>query len=216
MAIIAVLFKAILYEYLCLVSFCIVFQVVMVVQERKRGHRYDIKHFTWVYIFLLYLTLVLGLTGIGNIRDILRYSAMISLNEINLLPFHSISEGIATYIENIILFMPFGFLLPLIWRQFQPPWKVICTGLLFSGAIELSQLFNRRYTDIDDLIMNTLGAFLGWALFCVFQKLFHAKVRKRTENLEQAKFSFLARHEACFYLICAFLGVFFIYDPLLF
>ena len=32
----------------------------------------------------------------------------------------------------------------------------------FSLSIELCQLFNRRNTDIDDLMMNTLGAVIGY------------------------------------------------------
>ncbi len=44
-------------------------------------------------------------------------------------------------------------------------WKTALTGFTLSLIIELSQLFNRRITDIDDLMMNTLGALIGWAIF---------------------------------------------------
>ena len=43
------------------------------------------------------------------IRD--SYDTIIRLEEINLLPFQS--EGIMTYVLNIIMFLPLGFLIPL-------------------------------------------------------------------------------------------------------
>lgn len=42
-----------------------------------------------------------------------------------------------------------------------------CPGFGLSLVIELSQLLNNRRTDIDDLILNTLGAALGYALWRV-------------------------------------------------
>lgn len=42
---------------------------------------------------------------------------------------------------------------------------MLSSGLALSLVIELSQLLNPRRTDVDDLLMNTLGAFLGLLLF---------------------------------------------------
>lgn len=64
--------------------------------------------------FLLYIYLALSKAGIGSIWDIGRYSGLFRIDEINLIPFDSV--GILTYILNIIMFMPLGFLLPLIWK----------------------------------------------------------------------------------------------------
>ena len=44
----------------------------------------------------------------------------------NLIPFSS--EGAMTYILNIIMFMPLGFLLPLIWENFRNAKKVVLMG----------------------------------------------------------------------------------------
>lgn len=73
-----------------------------------------------------------------------------------------------------------------------------------------------RSTDIDDLIMNTIGAFLGWTIHSLFKKLFKDNHEKQFHNLDKATLSFLAHYEACFYLILSFAGVFFLYNPLLF
>lgn len=214
------MFIAIFYEYICVIFFGSIFQIVMVKKEHKNGHIYTLKHFIWVYIFYIYLMLVFSCTGTGNIYEFARYirihEPLNKLTEINLIPFDSASGGILTHIANIIMFTPFGFLLPLIWKQFKSASKVICTGLLFSLAIELSQLLNMRTTDIDDLIMNTIGAFLGFVFFYSFEKIFKNKKEEQIQDIERAEMSFLACHEAYVYLILSFLGVFIFYNPFIF
>lgn len=204
---------AVLYIYVCVILPCILFHLIMNKVECKRGENINKSHIAWEYIFLFYISMLFLVTGPGNIRDIGRYPTLIRLNEINLIPFHS---SIFEEISNIILFLPFGFLLPLLWEQYASGWKTTGSGLLFSGCIELSQLLNRRITDIDDLMMNTLGVFIGWALFCLIQRIFACKfVIRKSIDSKQPNSSFLIRHEACLMLILAFTGLFFIYDPLL-
>ena len=55
-------------------------------------------------------------------------------------------------------------------------------GACLSLVIEVCQLFNLRATDIDDLMMNTLGAVFGYLLWCLFHMLF-SKVGKNGELL---------------------------------
>ena len=64
---------------------------------------------------------------------------------------------------NIIAFMPIGFIIPLIWRVKRK--NVILTGLSMSVFIEVFQLFTNRITDINDVILNTLGTFLGYLIY---------------------------------------------------
>ena len=45
------------------------------------------------------------------------YETLIRANQINLIPFAS--EGMTTYVLNILLFIPLGYLLPTIWPQFR-------------------------------------------------------------------------------------------------
>ena len=72
-------------------------------------------------------------------------------------------EGI---ILNILLFIPFGYLLPLIWDQTDRWWKVTLLGLCASLIIELLQLITRLgYSDVDDLINNTVGALIGYGIY---------------------------------------------------
>lgn len=71
---------------------------------------------------------------------------------------------IADMIENVILFMPLGLLLPLIWRGFGFV-KTVVAGFLCTAFIELVQPFIMRDGTIDDVIFNTLGAAAGYLLY---------------------------------------------------
>ena len=65
---------------------------------------------------------------------------------------------------NIILFMPFGMSLPFILPEklrFKPL-ITVCIALIISVTIEVCQyIFNIGMSEVDDVIMNTLGTALG-------------------------------------------------------
>ena len=64
---------------------------------------------------------------------------------------------------NIALFVPLGFLLPLLAKPFRKWYAALGAGFGVSLLIELSQFFTGRgMCDVDDLFTNTLGAMLGW------------------------------------------------------
>lgn len=76
-------------------------------------------------------------------------------------------EGI---ILNILLFIPFGYLLPSLFPRLRW-WQVVLLGLAFSLCIELLQLITKLgYADVDDLINNTLGAAIGWLCYKLILK----------------------------------------------
>lgn len=140
-----------------------------------------------------------------GVWDIGQYDTIVRLEEINLLPFQS--EGVMTYALNILMFMPLGFLLPLIWKQYRNPMKIFFTGFSLSLAIEFCQLFNRRNTDIDDLLTNILGGILGYLVWLLFKNVFN-----KTNN----KAITLSQHEPIVYLALAVLGKFLLYNWKLF
>ncbi|WP_250672971.1 VanZ family protein (plasmid) [Paraclostridium ghonii] len=211
------------YSLLCLALPCLIYQIIIIKRMDLEERKYLVPHLIWVYIFLMYIYLALNVAGIGTIWDIGQHSGFIRINEINLIPFRS--DGIITYILNIIMFMPLGFLLPFIWEDFRNLVKVLYTGFLFSLAIEISQLFNNRATDIDDLIMNTLGAILGYFVYVGVSNLLHSINKKtvsvskdedtiQSENADHTnkKTIYLSKNEAITYLILAILGEFFLYN----
>ena len=94
---------------------------------------------------------------------------------INITPFESITfdpvKGLAfNVIGNILLFVPFGLSVAFKVKGKFRLFKVVFWGGLFSFSIEMIQLFlPNRWTDIDDIILNTTGTFLGYLLFLMAQ-----------------------------------------------
>lgn len=78
----------------------------------------------------------------------------------------------ALFIENILLFVPFGFLMPMVFEKMQKAWICVGIGCLSSCAIELSQLMTQRgYCQIDDVMTNTIGTLLGWLIWKSMEKM---------------------------------------------
>ena len=74
-------------------------------------------------------------------------------------------EGITLNIfGNILLFVPLGFLLPLFWRYFGRAKRTILFEFGVSLSIELIQIIAGGVTSVDDLLLNTAGAAVGFAL----------------------------------------------------
>lgn len=71
------------------------------------------------------------------------------------------TEG--NFIGNILLFIPIGFLFPIAFRK---DWKItLLFGCCCSLCVELLQLILQRgYFEIDDILLNTAGAGLGYFL----------------------------------------------------
>jgi glycopeptide antibiotics resistance protein len=214
---------AMLYPFLCVILPCFMYQIIAIKSGGLKEKTYLVSHLIWVYIFLLYIYLAFSVAGIGSVWDIGKYSEIFRIEEINLNLFDS--SNIMNYILNIIMFMPLGFLLPLIWEKFRNPIKVFLVGLCFSLAIEICQLFNHRATDIDDLTMNSLGALLGYFVWVCVSNLFNfiikktVSVSKDEDNVQgettmdiNKKSISISKNEAIIYLGLAVLGEFFLYN----
>jgi len=77
----------------------------------------------------------------------------------------SFSVRIENLAGNVIGFMPFGFLMPLLSRIFLNSKVITLATFCLSLAFELTQLvFRFGSFDVDDLILNTLGGVLGYLL----------------------------------------------------
>ena len=135
-----------------------------------RGQR-SVGRFCLISLFTVYLCEMFNVVGIPAI-PYFRWSP-----SVNLIPFGD-EKNCRFFFQigmNAVMFLPFGFLLPLLWKACRR-WKVTTlAGLALSALIELMQLFCFRATDVDDLLMNTLGAYLGYLLAWV---LFHQKWRQ--------------------------------------
>ena len=109
-------------------------------------------------VFCLYLAAVFSLVGIPNVTDIRPELNM------NLVPLVNIPFELKVSLLNVMLFLPFGFFLPILWENFRKMVPVACFGFGLSLTIELLQMLTYRLTDVNDLITNTLGAVVGFLL----------------------------------------------------
>lgn len=67
---------------------------------------------------------------------------------------------------NVLAFMPFGFLLPVISRKDRHFLSVLLLSVALTLTVETAQLFLQvGCFDVDDMILNVLGGCLGYWLF---------------------------------------------------
>lgn len=127
-----------------------------------------------IIIFGIYLSAVFSATGMPAINSL---KIDLSFNFVPLMDiFHSPVPYLKNTILNIILFIPFGFLLPVIWEEYRAPKDVLLMGFGLSISIELLQIFTLRLTDIDDLITNTAGTMIGYYAAGFFAKKLHTQL----------------------------------------
>ena len=80
---------------------------------------------------------------------------------------------------NLIGFVPLGLLLPLILPWFRNGFKILIAGFLISLGYETVQLLTGLGVfDVDDLILNTSGAFAGFILFYLIKLSLTGKTKK--------------------------------------
>lgn len=91
------------------------------------------------------------------------------------------NKGINSFgnlIGNIIAFIPLGYMLPSLHKIFENLFVCMATALLFILGIELFQLFSAfGIFDVDDILLNGLGTFIGYLCF-VLMKLLTKKNKK--------------------------------------
>lgn len=98
---------------------------------------------------------------------------------INWIPFHDFSSSnILGMVLNIVMLIPFGAFLPIYFTKFRKLLPTVIAGMSMSLVIEILQLFTFRATDVDDLIMNTLGNLLGYFVGAFIAR----KIYKKEEN----------------------------------
>lgn len=98
---------------------------------------------------------------------------------VNLLDYESKRDLLLNLIGNTAMFIPTGILTPCLYRHLGSFKKTVLTGFLISLTIEIIQLpFAVRASDVDDLILNTLGVMIGYGIYALVKKLKSRKVQK--------------------------------------
>jgi len=80
------------------------------------------------------------------------------------------------------MFLPLGFLLPLVSTRTNSLKTVLATAFVASLGIEAAQfagswLGSSRWTDVDDILLNVIGALFGYTLLRIGQAVARVLVR---------------------------------------
>lgn len=139
-----------------------------------------------IYMILLFMVLVLKFPT-GMTRESIE--ALLSGGEIvrikpqfvpfgTIIPYieqaHELSDWFVKNLAcNIIMFMPYGFLYPIVTRKQDCLLiRTVCSACLLSACIEIIQYITAfGCCDIDDIILNTLGALIGFGLYRLVYKI---------------------------------------------
>jgi len=113
----------------------------------------------------------------GQIQPLLFDPALIFPPRINLVPLKYLldyliaGEAVLNTVGNTAMFIPIGIIWPAVFRKLDTHGKIIAAGVGFSLCIEILQLpFFDRVTDIDDLILNSLGFLMGYGIYLLVKK----------------------------------------------
>jgi glycopeptide antibiotics resistance protein len=114
----------------------------------------------------------------GKIQPLLFDSAKILPFWLNLKPiiylfdYPTMGEALLNLIGNTAMFIPLGIVWPAVFKKLNTHGKVIAAGFGVSLTIEILQLpFFDRATDVDDLLLNTLGFLVGYGIYLLVKKL---------------------------------------------
>ena len=147
---------------------------------------------TWILLVLCMSVLVryiLFKGGVDNFKMHMahyesRKTLKTGLKRANFVPFASLkyfysvrkrySYVAKNILGNIIGFIPLGVLLPVLTIKLQRFWKTVVAVFLISLLFETIQLLtNLGVFDVDDLLLNTFGAAIGYLLYLGSRKLMY-------------------------------------------
>lgn len=142
------------------------------------------------FLFAVCILVILSATVLdGIIMNKMDGKGIITENPtLNMVLFHSFTENwlmgerkkITQILANVLMFVPLGFIYPIVFPKTRRLWKTTIGMALFSFLIEFIQYFIGRCADIDDLVLNTMGGVLGYFAFYMFLKLW--KLIKRRQK----------------------------------
>lgn len=188
--------------YVFIVPIIVLYYIFLAKKEREQS----LLHIFIVCIFCYYLFGILTVTGIG-------YTSTISFRpQISLIPFVGMITGPIETILNIVLFVPMGLFLPLLYKKYNKFKTVVITGILFSVSIELVQMFNWGASDINDVMTNTMGACLGYLIYSIISKILPDKLDRQLKSKKVNAFIEVFLLSVCIFVIMVTVQPWFVHN----
>lgn len=105
---------------------------------------------------------------------------------VNILKHDSAAKAALNICGNIAMFIPVGVIWPALFKRLSTPLRAIASGAGFSLCIEIVQLpFRARVTDIDDLILNTLGFAIGYLCYRSMSAIIKRKASAEPKQIKE-------------------------------
>ena len=178
---------------------CILIYIASVILVKNFHASKKILKLNLIIYFLIYTVTIFTLTLFDEIfgrqgfvfinwnMDLLKSYMSLSFNVV---PFKTIKlftrgyqYGLVSYqayftniFGNILVFMPYGFFIPMLFKKINTYVKYLIFIFLIVILIEILQFFTMSGSfDIDDIILNLLGASIGYGIYIIppIKKLFH-------------------------------------------
>ena len=149
--------------------------------------------FLSVLLFILYVLLLVYFLFFSE--EYGRVAAEERMYRYNLIPFVEIRRFwiyrkqlgmfavITNLFGNVIGFVPYGFILPVIAHRCRSGFFIIVSGFALSLCVETVQLITKvGCFDVDDLILNTLGGLFGFWIYYIL-----LRINRRSEQNAEGK-----------------------------
>lgn len=169
-----------------MVSFFPIYILVRSLWLRRKKGQISLSREVVLGLFVVFMFALLCMTFQGDKGSWLTYPKAAERIRngigVNFVPFKTIRSYlrhsfdreivIVNIVGNILLFIPWGFCLPLLWRRYRSVFRFIRAAVLLPIFIEFCQLFIGRSVDIDDVILNFAGAIMGGLFYWGMGKCF--------------------------------------------
>lgn len=175
--------KSIVYYEIVIVPIYMIGRYIYIKYINK-NKKINIKKELLLLILIMSLIMILSQTILCEIyiEDGIRIKDGVHYN--NFIPFKIIYDSYISYninnnlnyfiinlLGNIIIFIPIGFIISYLYKLDTK--YIILIGFLLSLFIELFQLLLPRWTDIDDIILNTLGVYIGYLIYKLYVRIYN-------------------------------------------
>lgn len=151
--------------------------------KKIKSYRVSILKSVVTVIFIMYIAALLKIILFKNISLIQMFGKYKKMRSVNLIPFKSIFESlavskrmgifwsIANVFGNLIVFIPFGYLVPIMWKKAMKFKNILMLSAGLSLFFETFQyITGTGSSDIDDIMLNTMGAIIGYILLFYLKK----------------------------------------------
>ena len=146
---------------------------------KKNGIITTAEHEIASVLFVMFMAALISQTVITDLSGISLENLEIHTERLNLIPFKEIkiafylggSFFLVNFIGNLVMFLPIAFFTGLLYNK-ATFFKCVLITTAFSVFVEVCQLPQDRGTDIDDVILNTLGGVMGYALYLIVGRIF--------------------------------------------